>query len=84
MQRHQGGQPGNQNARKHGYYSRRCTPAERQSLSSASPTADLDGEIALLRVKLKSLVKNDPGNTRLLLKGFLSLARLLQTRQLSR
>jgi len=43
---------------------------------SATP----DEEIALLRFKLKSVIKNDPDNFRLITEALLSLNRLLRTR----
>ena len=53
-----GGQPGNQNARKHGVYSKVLTPEEQRLLSLAS-IPGIDGEIALLRMKIRAIVKED-------------------------
>ena len=53
-----GGQPGNQNARKHGVYSKVLTPEEQRVLSLAS-IPGIDGEIALLRMKIRAIVKED-------------------------
>jgi hypothetical protein len=39
----------------------------------------LDEEISLLRVKIQSVVEHEPGNTRLILQGVVTLARLLRT-----
>ena len=47
--RKRGGQPGNTNALKHGFYSRRFNKIETQDLESSN-LDDLSGEIALLRV----------------------------------
>ena len=50
--RKQGGQPGNVNAVKHGFYSRRFSPTELSDLSNAL-TENLDGEIALMRIIIR-------------------------------
>lgn len=62
QRRKRGGQPGNQNARKHGLYSLAATPAQRRAISGAAKINTLDQEIALLRVKIKSALKNNPEN----------------------
>ena len=49
-----GGQQGNQNARIHGYYSKVLDEDERKYYRQAAQFDGLDGEIVLLRVKLKS------------------------------
>jgi hypothetical protein len=81
MHRHPGAQPRNSNARTHGYYSSRRTAAERYSLTRASSLAGLDAEIALLRVKLKSVLQHDPDNIRLILRAMNTLGRLVNRRQ---
>jgi len=53
-----GGQPGNQNARKHGVYSKVLTP-EAQRLLSLASIPGIDGEIALLRMKIRAIIKED-------------------------
>jgi len=45
-----GAQPGNQNARKHGYYARHLTAEELEALSLEAQDAALADEIALQRV----------------------------------
>lgn len=75
-----GGQAGNQNARKHGFYSRVLTKAEKKDLRRAMEEEGLDGEIALLRVKIKSLAENDPDNVKLFTKALNTLERLLRAR----
>lgn len=45
-----GGQPGNQNARKHGFYSRRIPTDHEADYDEALRIEGLDQEIALLRV----------------------------------
>ncbi len=54
-----GGQRGNQNARKHGFYSKRMSPEQLREFKAALKISDMSHEIALLRIRLKSLL-NDP------------------------
>jgi hypothetical protein len=75
-----GGQPGNQNARKHGFYSPVMDKDQKRRLKQAALVKGLDEEISLLRVQIQSVVEHQPGNTRLILQAVLSLARLLRTR----
>ena len=79
--RPRGGQPGNQNARKHGYYSTVFTGQDKASLNEAADIDGLDEEIALIRARLKSVVKNDPDNLRLISEAASTLARLMRTSQ---
>ncbi len=74
-----GGQPGNQNARKHGFYTAVLDSTQKRRLKQAALVKGLDEEISLLRVKIQSVVEHEPGNTRLILQGVVTLARLLRT-----
>ena len=74
-----GGQPGNQNARKHGFYTTVLDSTQKRRLKEAALVKGLDEEISLLRVKLQSVVENDPDNVRLILQCVVTLARLLRT-----
>ena len=56
---------GNQNARKHGFYSKVLNEAEQLDLELVSGVEGIDDEIALLRVKIKSILEKDPENIRL-------------------
>ena len=78
--REKGGQPGNQNARKHGFYSKVLDEAEQFDFELASGVNGIDDEIALLRVKIKSILGDDPKNLRLLLEATNALERLVRTR----
>ena len=78
--RTRGGQPSNQNARKHGFYSKVLDEAEQLDLELASGVEGIDDEIALLRVKIKSILENDPENIRLIMEATNTLARLIRTR----
>ena len=58
--RKRGAQPSNQNPCKHGLYSQRQDKELQWETREAVAFEGLDEEIALLRVKIKSLFKNDP------------------------
>ena len=75
-----GAPPGNQRARKHGFYSKVLDEAERLDLELAQGIEGIDDEIALLRVKIKSILDNDPENIRLIVEATNTLARLVKTR----
>jgi hypothetical protein len=71
---------GNQNARKHGFYSKVLDEAEQLDFELASGVEGFDDEIALLRVKIKSVLENDPENIRLLMEATSTLANLVKTK----
>ena len=52
-----GGQPANQNARKHGFYSRNLPPGAQPDYQEALEIEGLDQEIALLRVLIEQNVQ---------------------------
>jgi len=64
--RKRGGQKGNLNACKHGFYSTALTPDETRQLWSITSLEGVDPEVALIRVKLQSVLQHDPGNPRLI------------------
>jgi hypothetical protein len=66
IKRKRGGQKGNRNARKHGFYSATLSPAQTSQLWSITNLEGLDPEIALIRVKLQSSLQYDPGNRRVI------------------
>ena len=80
VKRRRGGQRGNQNARKHGFYSKVLDEAERLDFELATGVEGIDDEIALLRVKIKSVLENDPENIRLIMQATNTLAGLVKTR----
>ena len=80
VKRKRGGQPGNQNARKHGFYSKVLDEADQLDFELAIGVEGIDDEIALLRVKIKSILENDPENIRLIMEATNTLARLIRTR----
>ena len=79
--RKQGGQPCNQNARRHGYYSKTLDAAGKRDYEQAKTVGGLEEEIALLRAKMMGVLRYDPNNTRLLTDAMGTLARLLITRR---
>ena len=80
VKRRRGGQRGNQNARKHGFYSRVLDEAEQIDFMLAAGVEGIDDEIALLRVKIKSILENDPENVKLIMLATNTLAGLVKTR----
>jgi hypothetical protein len=78
--RKRGAPKGNQNARKHGFYSRVLAEAEQIDFELAAGVEGIDDEIALLRVKIKSLLERDPENIKLIMQAANTLARLVKTR----
>ncbi len=76
-----GGAPkGNQNARKHGFYSKVLNEADKLDFERATGVDGIDDEIALLRVKIKSLLERDPENIKLIMQATNALERLIRTR----
>ena len=71
---------GNQRARKHGFYSKVLDEAEQLDFELAHGAEGIDDEIALLRVKIKSILEKDPENIRLIMEATNTLARLIRTR----
>ena len=75
-----GAPPGNQNARKHGFYSRVLDAEEQLDFEQATRVEGLDDEIAMLRVRIKSVLQHDPNNMKLIAQATNALARLVSTR----
>ena len=71
---------GNQNAKSHGFYSRVLDEAEKLQLEEAVAVEGLDQEIAVLRLKLRELILNHPGELELALAASNTIARLVRTR----
>ena len=66
MKRKRGGQPGNSNARKHGFYSPTLSPQEVSLVWNAVNVNSIDPAVAVIRVKLNAALLHDPSNHRLL------------------
>ncbi len=75
-----GAPQGNQYARKHGFYSHVLSKEERKDLELATQVEGIDEEIALMRVKLKTLVKTDPENIRLIMQSINAFTRLISAK----
>ncbi|MDD5339495.1 MAG: hypothetical protein PHG35_08890 [Dehalococcoidales bacterium] len=69
MLRRKGGQPGNQNARKHGLYSSVLSPAQMLELTNALNAGGQDPALIALRIKLTSALKSAPNNRRLFMEA---------------
>ena len=80
VERKRGAPKGNQNARKHGFYAKVLDEAERLDFELATGVEGIDDEIALLRVKIKSLLEHDPENIKLIMQATNTLAKLVKTR----
>jgi hypothetical protein len=76
-----GGQPGNLNALKHGFYSRALKQAQSLELDEAATIAvdDLSGEIALLRQRILVLLEASPDKLELLCLATRAIANLTRT-----
>ena len=75
-----GAPKGNQNARKHGFYSHALSEAEKLKLEQARGMEGVDEEIAILRVKLGELMEKEPDRLDLHLEAANTIARLVRTR----
>ncbi len=76
-----GGQKGNRNAEKHGFYTQVFAEAERLDFNDAAGIEGIDEEIALLRLEIKKAISG--GNERnllLLVKASNALEKLIRTR----
>ena len=78
--RRRGAPKGNQNARKHGFYAKVFDEAEEIDFELAAGVEGIDDEIALLRVKIKSLLEHDPENVKLIMQATNTLSNLVKTR----
>ena len=76
LPRKRGGQPGNQNARKHGFYSHTLSPSEVCELIAVTNQESVDRETAVLRIKMKSVLRSAPGNKRVIKEALKVMARL--------
>jgi hypothetical protein len=56
--RSRGGQPGNKNAQKHGFYSGNFKPKENEDLAALGGEVDLTDEIVMLRVVMRRMFEN--------------------------
>jgi hypothetical protein len=76
-----GGQKGNSNAYKHGFYSKDLDHLEKIEYRNASGIEGIDEEIALLRLEIKKAITgSDARNLLLLVKAAAALDKLVRTR----
>jgi hypothetical protein len=73
--RARGGQPGNQNARKHGFYSSKMSPDEVCRFWNIVNLKGVEPEVVAFRLKLHSVLKSDPGNRRALMEAVKMITR---------
>jgi len=65
---------------KRGFYAKALDEAELLDFELAQGVEGIDDEIALLRMKIKALLENDPENLKLIMEATNTLARLVMTR----
>ena len=75
-----GAPKGNQNARKHGFYSHALSEAEQVKLEQARGIEGIDEEIAILRVKFREVIEKEPDRLDLHMEAANTIARLVRTR----
>lgn len=75
-----GAQKGKLNRKVSGFYEKVLDEAERIDFELASGVNGIDDEIALLRVKIKSILGDDPKNIKLIVEATNALERLIRTR----
>ena len=63
-----------------GFYAAALDEADKMDFELAQGMEGIDDEIALLRMKLRSLVQSDPDNIRMIIAATSTLARLVMTR----
>ncbi|MBN1176565.1 MAG: hypothetical protein JXA51_02675 [Dehalococcoidales bacterium] len=79
--RKRGGQKGNRNAKKHGFYAKVFDEAEQLDFNFATDIEGIDEEIALMRLEIKkALSGGDDRNLILLIKAAGALEKLIRTR----
>ena len=72
---------GNQNARKHGLYSKFLTPERAKMLDQASKIDDLSHEITILRIKFDNLIADPSASTNEISKLATILIKLIDTQK---
>ena len=80
MKKKVGAPKGNQYSMIHGFYSKVLDDEEQRKFKQAVEFEGLDGEIAMLRVKIQSLVARDPENIKLISHAVNSLSRMVMVK----
>ncbi len=75
-----GRKKGSRTSKPPGFYARVLDEAEKLDFDLASDVNGIDDEIALLRVKIKSILEHDPENLKLIMQATKALERLIMTR----
>jgi hypothetical protein len=57
-----GAPKGNQNARKHGFYSKTLAPWQQELISRANTRSLYDYDLTVMRARVQSILVNDPAN----------------------
>lgn len=78
--RQRGGQPGNQNSRKHGFYSRILSEEDIIECQAAVREEGLESPVAIMRSRIIAVLRRDPGNTRVLREAVLELTKYYRSR----
>lgn len=78
--RRRGGQPGNQNARRHGLYSSVLSPAQTCQLANLLNRGNQDPALVTLRLKLLSALKTAPSNRRVFMEASKILSKWYQSK----
>ncbi len=71
--RKRGGQPGNHNARTHGFYAAVLTPEQEEEARRITSEEGLDPELANMRVRLHAVILSNPDNPGLSVKPRMTL-----------
>lgn len=77
IKRRPGAPRGNQNARKHGFYTNALTEEQQADLGHAAAQSGVTQETAILRLKLKELLKTQPNNLHLQIECVKAIAKLI-------
>lgn len=72
---------GNQNARKHGFYSTQLSPQESLKFLNTVNVQGVDPRVLALRIKIANAFQNAPGNTRILMEASRLLSKLFLSQQ---
>jgi len=79
LKKKRGAPKGNQNARKHGFYSQALNESEKLRLEQARGTEGIDEEIAILGAKLRELIHTHHERLDLHFEAANTIARLVRT-----
>ena len=82
LKRRRGAPLENQNARTHGFYSSSLRDKEREPLQNAVYLKDLQGEIALLRLRIRRLVSYSDAPPDLLFRAINTLIRTMEVNEI--